>query len=121
MPAEKSLRTVLDDLLRPFSTVEVPLESIRARAEFLGVSRGQMHRIQRGLVPISAKMVRRFASRVGRTPDERDRADAELRPFATRPADDPVRRVRSCLEALRLQAQATLTIDFSRPPYDTML
>ena len=121
MTDDKMLLLVLDELLRPLSTADAPLESCRARGEFLGLSHSQVHRIQRGLVPLSAKMARKIVSRVGRTQAERDRADAELRPFVNASVDGPARRIRMCLEALRLQGQAVLKIDFSHPPFDTML
>ncbi|MEI6510925.1 MAG: hypothetical protein WCO25_02665 [Candidatus Uhrbacteria bacterium] len=122
MLADKPFLLVLDDLLRPHSTAESPLDCCRARGEFLGVSHSQMHRIQRGLVPLSAKMARRFASRIGRTQAERDQVCADLLPFVTNPCDDALRRVRMCLEAARLQSGATLKVGGrSKPPYDLML
>jgi hypothetical protein len=102
------LSDVLEQLIAPFSTEERPLTTVRAQAEFLGVSAPQLSRLRQGNVPLTRRMAGLFAIQLGATPTARDDVLQELLKFT----ESAVDRGAVARSALSIQVRdATLNLE----------
>lgn len=98
----------LDRLCAVHATLERPLASCRAKAEFLGVSHTQLKRVCDGATPLTVKAARLFSQALGETEEQKEAIFGELSEFVN--GGKEVDRGKVAREAFHLQFESV--VDF---------